>query len=708
MSQALATSVVGKPLPRRDGIPKVTGAAVYVDDIAVPGCLYGKTLRTSIASGRIERIDFDPSIPWNEFTIVDAKDIPGPNEVLLIEHDQPILCDGTVRHKEEPILLIGHPDRGFVEKALRHIKVTYSEQPGIFAIGKGPLQKEYLIEDGDLAAEMAASDLIIERTYRTGSQEHVYIETNGFIAEWKGESLTVRGSLQCPYYVQKGVKSAFGLKDEQLNVVQEITGGGFGGKEEYPTILAIHAALLAKKSGKPVKLIYDRHEDMAASTKRHPSECTVRTGVMRDGTLRALEVDFRIDGGAYVTLSTVVLSRGVLHCFGPYKWPAARLHARSFMTNSPPYGAFRGFGAPQSLFAIETHMTIVAEQLGMDPADFRKKNFLHRGDRMPTGQVLEEEPNLDALLARAMQMSDYRRKRAAWQPGQGRGIGLSTFMHGAGFTGAGEVYLASQAALQLRPDGVIEVLCSNTDIGQGTETIFPQIVSEALGIDPNGVVFRKPETLLVPNSGPTVASRTTMVVGRLLQRAAEEMKAKLAGLSPAEYAKRNGSLRTEAKYVPPPNVAWDDKTYKGSAYGTYAWSVNIAEVAIDPVTAAVKVDRIVATVDIGTVINPVLATGQVEGGIAQAVGWATTEVVNLKEGVMANGQMTNYIIPTTMDVPEIVVEFFPNPYSHGAFGAKGVGELPMDGPGPAIAGAVMQATGREQTAIPITPESLLT
>ncbi len=454
-------------------------------------------------------------------------------------------------------------------------------------------------------------------------------------------------------------------------------------------------------------MIYDRHEDMACSTKRHPSRSRVRTGCMKDGTLRAIEVYFSIDGGAYVTLSPVVLSRGILHSCGPYRWPAARLHAECFFTNSPPYGAFRGFGAPQSLFAVEVHMTALAEKLGMDPADLRRKNFLQKGDRMPTGQILEQEPRMEAILDRALELSGYRDKRAAWKRGSGRGIGLSTFMHGTGFTGSGEVYLASRVGVATRADGCVEVRVSSTEIGQGTETVFGQIAAEVLSIPVEKVLYRQPETRVVPNSGPTVASRTTSIVGRLVERAAAELKAKLNGKKVADHFATNGETYCEVQYVARPGLVWDDKTYKGSAYGAYSWSCNVAEVSVDELTGAAKVHRLIATVDIGTLINPVLAAGQVEGGIAQAVGWATSESVTLQEGVMLNCQMTNYIIPTSADAPELIVEFLPNPYSEGAFGSKGVGELPMDGPGSAIIGAINSAINGKLRHIPALPEDIL-
>ncbi|MCC6547279.1 xanthine dehydrogenase family protein [Candidatus Sumerlaeota bacterium] len=697
---------VGKSILRKEGIDKVTGRARYVDDVKTPGALYGKTLRSSIACGRIKKISFAPNIPWDQFTIVDARDVPY-NRVLQIESDQPVLCDGVVLHREEPILLIAHEDPGLVETAIRSITVEYEREPGIFNIGEGRILKQYDIEEGDWKKEFAAAEVVFEGEYKTGAQEHVYIETNGFIACWEDECLTVHGSMQCPYYVHKALKYAFKLQDDQINVVQMTTGGGFGGKEDFPSVLAIHAALLAKKSGRTVRLIYDRAEDMASSTKRHPSISKVRTACTKDGILRAIDFSFHIDGGAYITLSPVVLSRGIVHAFGPYKWPAAKLHAQCFFTNSPPYGAFRGFGAPQSLFAIEAHMTALANHLGMDPAELRRRNFIHRGDTMPTGQVVDEDPNMEALLDRALELSDYKTKRARWKRGGGKGISLSTFMHGTGFTGSGEVYLASRVGIATTKDGGAEVRVSSTEIGQGTETVFPQIAAEALGIDISKVSFRRPETKVVPNSGPTVASRTCSVVGKLVERAAGKLKQRLAGADIRQHYAQHGEAYEEVEYVPRPGLVWDDDKYKGSAYGAYSWCVNVAEVTVDPVTAMPRVDTLTATVDVGTIINPVLAHGQMEGGIAQGIGWATCENVVLKEGLMENHHLTNYVIPTSADAARIVVEFMPSPYSEGAFGSKGVGELPMDGPGPAIVSALNDAMEAKFTHLPLLPEEML-
>jgi CO/xanthine dehydrogenase Mo-binding subunit len=564
--------------------------------------------------------------------------------------------------------------------------------------------KEILIEKGDAQRAMARAAKVVEGSYRTGHQEHVYIEPNGVVAVPEHGGITVYGSIQCPYYVHKALVTLLGSAVEHVRVVQTETGGGFGGKEEYPSMIAAHAALLALKARRPVKLIYDREEDMLATTKRHPSIVHHRTGLTKDGRIVAMEVDILLDGGAYVTLSPVVLSRGAIHAAGPYRCEHTRINARAVMTNTPPNGAFRGFGAPQTQFAMEVHMERIAEALGMDPLRLRHRNALRPGDTTATGHTLGSDCSARDVLNAAVRRAGYRRKRAEYA-GTNRGIGLSLFYHGSGFTGSGELKLASRAAIELTATGV-RVLTSSTEIGQGTRTMHAQIVADSLGVPYDSVEVATPDTALVPDSGPTVASRTCMVVGRILQRCAEEMRQKLGALTPAEFFHTHGQLRVEKAYEQPDWIQWDETTYSGDAYATYGWGCNVAEVEVDSVTREVRPLRLTSAVDIGKAIHPALARGQVEGGTAQAIGWALNENVVMKEGAMANGQLTNYLIPTTLDTPPIDVLILEHPYAGGPFGAKGLGELPIDGPAPALINAVRHV-GVDLRSIPATPESVM-
>ncbi|MBI5366288.1 MAG: xanthine dehydrogenase family protein [Planctomycetes bacterium] len=702
--------------------------------------LYGVTVRSPAARGTIRGIRFAGDLPWNEFTVVTAADIPGKNVVTLIVEDQPFLAATAVNHPEEAVVLLAHPDRWLLEEARRHVKIDIDPLPAVFSIadseaartvvwGADNVMKSYHVEKGRVDDVWREAAWVVEAEYETGAQEHLYIEPQGMLAQASpAAGVTVWGSLQCPYYVHKALYPLFGLPPDKVRVVQAVTGGGFGGKEEYPSLIAGHAALLAWKSGRPVKLIYDRAEDMVATTKRHPSRTRHKTALARDGRLLGMEIDFVVDGGAYVTLTPVVLSRGTIHAAGPYRCDHVRIHSRALATNAPPHGAFRGFGAPQSIFALERHMDRCARVAGLDPVEFRRRNLLREGETTATQQTIAEKIDLGGLLDLALEKADWRGRKAAFAAHNAnpanpvkRGIGLATFFHGAGFTGSGEAWLASVVGAEAAADGRVTVLAASTEIGQGANTVFTQIAADALGLPDDWIEIAQPDTARVPNSGPTVASRTTMIVGKLVEEAVLEVRKKLreAGHLGATYdaagwaaacaryhAGGGGPVSGMAQYHLPPHVKWDDKTYTGAAYGAFGWAAYVAAVSVDTVTYEARVDDFVAVQDIGKVINPTLAAGQVEGGVAQAIGFALYEQVVWKDGRMANGRMTNYIMPTAADLPPIRT-FFPEvPYAYGPAGAKGVGELPMDGPAPAILNAIEDAVGIAVDRIPALPETL--
>jgi len=707
---------VGRNVLRKEGVEKVSGAARYIDDLTFPGLLYGRTIRSTIPSGRI--VDVRPRLNLSGFTIVDHRDIPGRNIIALIDDDQPCLAENDIRHVAEPIVLLAHADRDALLAADVHIE--YQETtPNYDPEASSIVFKSVAIDKGNLEHGFAAADVIVEGEYRTGHQEQLYIETNGVIAVPGGDAdITVYGSMQCPYYVHRALKVMLGLPDKHVRVVQTETGGGFGGKEEYPSMIACHAALLARKSGRPVKLVYDRVEDMLATTKRHPAVIRHRTGVTRSGRLTAVDIDAVFDGGAYATLSAVVLSRGMIHASGPYRCDHVRIRGRATMTNTPPNGAFRGFGAPQSQFAVEVHMDRIAERLGMDPVRLREINALRPGDTTATGQRMGKDCSALAVLREAVKRSDYKRRRLTYERAASqlerealaerpivRGIGLSLFFHGSGFTGGGEVKLASKASLALTERGV-RILVGSTEIGQGTRTMHAQIVADTLGLPYDSVEVNAADTSEAPDSGPTVASRTCMVVGRILQRCAEEMRHRLGRLTPTQYLRKHGPLVITKEYERPPAMSWDDASYRGDAYGTFGWACDVVEVEVDRMTWETKPVAFTTVHEIGKAIHPMLAAGQIEGGTAQGLGYALLEDVVMRGGRMANAQLTNYIIPTTLDTPQMRIVMLENPYAYGPFGAKGVGEMPIDGPAPAVINALRHA-GFDLRDIPATPERIM-
>ena len=746
---AAPMTTVGTNVPRKEGVGKVTGATQYGDDLDVPGCLHGATVRSRVARGRIKSITLDPAFDWRGLHVVTAKDITdagGENLVALIVDDQPALADGEIRHHAEPVALVAGEDLERVEEAVRHVLVDVEPLPPVLdplaAAAAGDVMKEFVLEEGDLAAAFARADLVVEGEYRTGYQEQLYIEPQVMIAipdfasdarsdpggggepgsagapagERSPARIVLRGSMQCPYYIHKALQRLLALGPSQVVVRQAATGGGFGGKEDYPSMIASHCALLARKSGRPVKILYRRQEDIQATTKRHPAIVRHRTAVKRDGTLLACDVDVIVDGGAYVTLTPVVVSRAALHGNGVYRWEAARIRARAVRTNTPPNGAFRGFGAPQAIFAVEAHIEKIAHELGLAPHELRRKNLVRLGDVLPTGQVLKSSVAISEVLEDALARADFDAKRARYAKENAdgrrkvRGIGVSAFHHGAGFTGAGEVHLASIAGVEVTPEGKARVLVASTEIGQGARTTFAQIAADALGLGYDDVEIEEPDTSKVPDSGPTVASRTVMVVGGLVAKACAMLRSRVpSGSSLAVWARETPreQRRAYAQYEPPPGIVWDEATYRGDAYAAYGWGANVAEVEVDLDTGELAVLKLTASIDAGTVVHPLLAEGQVEGGTLQGLGWATIEELKSKDGRYLNDKMSTYVIPTSLDAPPISARLVACPTPHSLLGTKGLGELPIDGPAPAVCAAILHATGVLPTELPASPERLL-
>lgn len=750
-------NVVGKNIPRLDGYDKVTGRTLYMDDVQIDGCWYGAVVRSPIPYGKIQEIVFSPKFDWKKVVTVTYKDIPGANKTIFLTDEQPILAEEYVRHVGEAIVLIAAPTKEMAEEAKKFVIIEFEELQPVLSIeesklrshiiwGKDNIQAHYTVEKGDIKAGFAEADHIVEGEYRTGFHEHAYIEPQGMAAIPRPDGgITVMGSLQCPYYVLKTMKSAFDIHEDKVNVVQTPMGGAFGGKEDYPSLLGPYCAFLAKKSGKPVKIIYSRDEDILVTTKRHPSIVRHKTGVKKDGTITALEVDIAFEGGAYTTLSPVVLSRGLIHSTGPYKVPNVSAKASCYATNNVPTGAFRGFGAPQTFFAIESHMDAVAEKIKMNPYELRLKNCVHLGDTLATSQLMRESVAAEKCLKTAVKLSDYNKKwkqnnqgtEAPRHRGTKKGIGLALYMHGGAFTGSGEAMMKTEAGLRLNKDGTVSVLTGCTDMGQGSHTVLPQIAAEALGVKIEHVNIVTPDTDVVPDSGPTVASRVTMVIGTVMKQCAVSFRKKLfeyvsdrymADPSNLDirngvvydgkkkldeyvkvatgYFKKFGEIKVIERYALPSFVQWDAAKHKGDAYPAYSWAADVAEITVDTETFEVTVDKITMVVDVGRAVNPILVEGQMEGGTLQALGWGLIENLEYEKGAPKNNRLQTYIIPTVKDTPKWVTKIIEEPFSFGPYGAKGVGELPVDGGAPAIANAIFNAIGVRMCELPMSPEKI--
>ncbi|HEX2848918.1 MAG TPA: xanthine dehydrogenase family protein molybdopterin-binding subunit [Acidimicrobiales bacterium] len=732
-----AGGVVGTSVPRVDARAKVTGAARYVDDLTAPGALFGRTVRAAIPHGVLRSIRLDPAFDWAGVTVVTASDIPGRNCILQDTDDQPALVPegGRVRHVAEPVALVAAETRARAAVAADHVLVDIEPRPAVLTVEEaltgavevhdgGNVLHELRLERGEVDAAFAAADVVVEGTYRTGPAEHVYLEPQGVLAWWdEGDRLVhVAGSMQCPYFVHRALAALLDLDGRAVDVRQATTGGGFGGKEEYPSVVAAHAALLARKAGRPVKLVYERGEDLAASTKRHPSVIRHRLAATSDGRLLAVDADVILDAGAYVTLSPVVLLRSVLHVAGPYRFPNVRVRGRAVATNHPPSGAFRGFGVPQAIFAAERQVAKMCRALGADPLAFRRANALRPGDTTITGAVLDESAGLfevlDALehqLSLAPPSAPSTGPRSAVTAHRGRGFAVA--FHGAGFSGNGEAFIQPEATVDLAPDGSFRVLTSLVEMGQGARTVLAQVAADALGVDLALVDVPEPSTLVVPNTGPTVASRTTLIGGAVVAAASRRVRAALGawahdhGLSVddvAAVARARASIApalscTEG-YTPPADAVWDQATLTGDAYPTYAWSATAVDVAIDDDTSEVRVERCVQVIDAGRAINPQAVAGQVHGGTLQALGWALWERVPRSRGAVVSPSLSTMVVATAADAPEIESVVVEVPYRGGPSGAKGIGELPMDGPAAAAANAVEDALGVVTDELPLLPE----
>jgi len=705
------SETIGKSIPRVDVLDKCGGSAKYVDDMKFDNMLYAKTLRSTRPRAKILSLEI-PALP-DGYYIIDRNDVPGRNRVRILIYDQPFFAEDVVNYIGEPILLVVGADKAKILDIISQIEVHYEDLEPILSIedaesgDKEPIFGEdnrfvdYEYSKGDPDKAFAASATIIENEYRTGYQEQLYLEPHGVIGVFRDGKVTVYGCMQCPFYARNAVIEGLGWDEERVQIIQTTTGGAFGGKEEYPSLICGQAAFAAVKTGHPVKLIFERTEDIEVTTKRHPSIVKHRTAFDAAGNILAMDVDIKFDGGAYAGLSDVVLQRGMFCAVGAYDIPNLRIGGRAFATNTVPCGAFRGFGAPQAFFAVEMQMQNIADKLGIDPIDFKLRYALKKGDTTSTGGILRDEIKIPEIMRTIDDMSNFRDKFQKYENESGNirhGIGFSLFFHGCGFTGNGENIISGKITLRKSSDGAVEILISNTEMGQGALTALRKIVAKTLNIPIEDVIYENPDTDRVPDSGPTVASRTTVIVGGLLEIAAAELK---------ERWHESGEIEISKVYKHPDYITWDQKSLHGDAYPTYSWGANVVEVEIDTITCEITLKKVWAVFDVGMAIDEKMLRGQIEGGIAQGLGYGNIEVMNSNDGKIQQNSITDYMIPTASDLPEIESQLIDNPYPYGPFGAKCAGELTLVGAGIALASAVQNALGSQIYKIPVRPEDLL-
>ena len=703
---------ISAAVERVDSRGKTSGETRYLADLTFPGMLYARTLRSKRARARISAVHV-PELPQGYFYI-DHTDIPaaGSNCVAMIERDWRAFAADLTTFYGETIGMVVGPDRSEILRIMDEIKVEYSDlEPAVtideaLALKGGPIHgtdnlfAEIRLSRGNPDEAFAHAARVIEGTYETGAQEHVYLEPQSLAGTIEEDGkLTIYASTQCPFYIRHSVATALGWADDDVRIRHTVTGGGFGGKEHYPDVLAVPLAVAVLKTGKPVQLVLPREEDMEVTSKRHASRITLRTALDDDGKIIAMDLDTIIDAGAYESSSRVVLQRAIFTGIGVYDIPNVRAHGRAVCTNTVPADAFRGFGAPQALFAIEMHMSHVAREIGLDEDELRIASFVQRDSATITNGHIPEDVKLHELLARVKELSNYDRKKAAYRPGSGRGIALSFVQHGSGFTGSGERdIIKGRVKLRRTQEGTIEVCTSNVEIGQGLETTFRKIVCDTLNIPPGQVQLLNADTDLTPDSGPTCASRSASVVGFLLQEAALQLK---------QRAAEPGPIEVEQQYVQPPHIQWNAETLQGDAYPAYGWGVNCVEVVVDPVTLEAEVTGIWAAFDIGRAIDELVIKGQIDGGIVQGLGYGHIEKLETSGGRFRQVTMADYVIPTSLDYPAIGSALVDNPYPYGPSGAKGAGEVVFDGAAPAFVLALQRALDLRLSRIPATPEYLL-
>lgn len=686
---------ISKSIDKVDNHIKMSGVAKYTSDYYENEMLYALTIRSEIAFGNLIKITY-PTLPEGYY-VIDKSDVPGKNIVKIIFDDMPIFADKQVTYIGEPIALIIGPNKAKVDELVKETKIVYEELEPCFEWTKSGVHYDFHKGDINLVNQ---DERIIEYDYQTGYQEQAYIEPQGFYGYYEENKVTLVGSIQCPYYVKNAVLMALDKQPNEVRVIQANVGGAFGGKEEFPSLIGCQLAVAIEKIKKPIKLIYERMEDMISTTKRHPSKTHLKAYINKKNRITKLEVTIGIDGGANIGLSGVVLSRALIASTGAYTIPNIHCVGDVFITNTVPNGAFRGFGAPQMLFAIESFMEHIALDLNIDPLTFRFNHLAKQHDFTSTGGVFRDPIIMNEMIEKAMAVSSYQEKWALYQNNPlNKGIGMSWFLHGCGFTGSGEsTHIHAKVKLEKNEEDVVSILIAAVDMGQGVKTTMRKLVSQILNKPIEQVIFDNPDTDFVPDSGPTVASRTMMIVGGLVSRAAKRLK--------EEWVNGKKQL-IEENYQQPQYMKWDESSFTGDAYPAYSWGVNIVEVSVNPVTYEVTIDNITSVYDLGKAIDERIVHGQADGGIVQGVSYGYLEVMNHKNGKLEQKNFTDYIIPTASDIGKMETFIIDNPYPLGPYGAKGVGELTLVGGAPAVSKAIQQAIKRKVFEIPMTPEKIM-
>jgi len=731
-----AGAAVGRPMPNPHARAKITGNARYTDDYRFAGMLYARTKRAGVPHARIRSIDTTAARALDGVrAVLTHEDVPGRNLHGLVVSDWPVLCSDKVRYVGDAVAIVAADSEEIAATALELIEVDYEELPVVVDAMQaaradapivheertdGNLLKHIKMNKGDVAAGFAVADVIVDQTYRTPATEHAFLEPEcsigvpaGYNPEdfdgrcdaeasrgenAKHDKTTIYVGSQIPYQDRDQTAAALGVEPDSVRVVATLTGGGFGGKEDITG--QIHVALLAEATGRPVKMLYSRPESLLVHPKRHATVIRIRTGATRVGKLTAIQATLYGDGGAYASLSEKVLTRATTHAAGPYEVPNVKVDCFAMYTNNAPSGAFRGFGVTQSCFAVESNMDMLAEKLGLDAVELRRRNALEIGSVTSTGQVLRESVGLQECIDKVDGDMRDGNFRWAWDDGERRfAWGLAVAYKNTGLGGGAPDKASAEVEVWPDPDNGarVEVRTSSAEMGQGLPAVLAACVAEELGVPPSAVNVLLGDTDHCPDGGPTTASRQTFVSGNAARLAAREAAKKLA-------AEPGDSILVRYDYEAP---ATQPLGTDGDMHFAFGFCAQAALCEIDMNTGEVHVRKIIAAHDVGRAINPLTLAGQIEGGIVMCIGYTLTEHYIQEQGIPWTNMMARYKMPSIRHTPAITSHIVEHNTSTGPYGAKGIGELPSIPTSAAITNAIYRATGVRVRSLPVDQDELL-
>lgn len=748
---------VGKPEIRGDARAKASGAEHFAADYYPDNMLWAGAVRAGVAHGKLLSVDVSAALALpGVIKVLTAQDVPSPNRHGIIDKDMPVLADDRILYRGDAVALVLAESRETLQQAVNLVRVQIEPLPGLFTIeaamadGAVQLHDKYKnnvmmaaeIRKGDASGTMADCAVVVEGSFSTPVQAHAFLETENGVAQLDADGgIAMTVSTQSPFRDRFEIGNALGIPFQKIRIVCPSMGGGFGGKDGA-TVQCLLALATLHADGRPVKMQWDREENLAAGYKRHACKLSYKLGAKRDGTLHALQCQLIYDTGAYAHLGAAVMELGMEHATGPYRISHTLIEGKCVFTNNPIGGAMRAFGVCQAIFGIESMMDLLAEKLGVDPLELRRRNALVDGDTNGVGMRLITSTGIYGCLEMLHEHPLWQ-ERDAWQkqapPGTRRGFGVASVFNAAGY--GSKIRDSAIAKVELSPQGDIIVHSAVSDMGQGNSSAFLQIAGHILGQDAAHLAVRQPDTLTAYPSGSSAAGRTTYTFGNALIKACEELKARLinrAGvilfldddkdlrLAPGKVihlpSKREVPFALLASFMPTEDrvcinqfVAPVCQEVLDSAKGLpasfphviFAYGAHLARIEVDEMTGAVRVCDYLAVTDGGAIINPSGFDQQIQGGVAQGVGYALMEDVVTCEGLVRTDNFATYLIPGSMDLPDIVSLAFQVPEATGPFGLKGVGEVAMNGPLPVIANAIANACGIRLCHAPLTPERVL-